>query len=72
MLLSPCDLRRAGHLHRALVGLVHGGGVDDILKVFAYAGLTMVAKLLDDLEAVEKGTVVPHVSLPLRDADCVV
>ena len=32
----------------------------------------MVAKLLDDLEAVEKGTVVPHVSLPLRDADCVV
>ena len=32
----------------------------------------MVAKLLDDLEAVEKGAVVSHVSLPLRDADCVV
>ena len=33
----------------------------------------MVAKLLDDLEAVEKGTVIPYIGgLPLRDADCVI
>lgn len=55
-----------------LVRLVHRCCIDDVLQVPGNAGSAVVTQLLDYLEAVQKGAVIPHARLPLGYTDCVV
>ena len=52
--------------------LVHGRRVDNVLQVLGDVGITIVAQLLDDLEAVEKSAVVLDTRLPLGNPNSVV
>jgi len=75
LLLRSSSLGRLGLLldhGRLLAGLVHRRCVDYVLQVFRNVRLSMVAQLLDDLEAVKESSIVFDIRLPLHDANSVV
>ena len=58
--------------HRLRGRLVHRSRVNYVLEVLGHVSITMVTQLLNYFQAVEKGTIVAHTCLPLRDTDSIV